>query len=75
MQGETIESIEEFAGFVETRRRSLTISQEGLSDLSSLDRTWISSLETGKKDGITLSSILKLTKALRIKIVLVNEII
>lgn len=75
MESETIESMEELVGFIETRRKSLVISQEGLSLLSSLDRTWISSLETGKKQGITLNSVLKLTKALRIKIVLENEVI
>jgi transcriptional regulator with XRE-family HTH domain len=65
-----VENLEELVGVIESRRKSLGLSQEDTSILSGLNRTWINSLERGHKPGITIRSLLKLTDALRINVVL-----
>jgi len=55
-----------FGAEVRNRRGSLSLSQEELAELSSLDRTYISSVERGKRN-VSLLNIVRLSYALKCK--------
>lgn len=52
---------------VKELRNKLKISQEELADLASLDRTYITSVECGKRN-ISIVNIEKLAKALKVSL-------
>ncbi len=56
-----------FGMLIKDIRKNKSLSQERLAEKTGLDRTFISSIETGKKIP-TLTSICKLAKGLDIKI-------
>ncbi len=55
-----------FGAAVRRLRTALTMSQEGLADAAGLDRTYVSSLERGRRNP-TLTTIVKLAKALGVE--------
>lgn len=57
--------IEKFGLLIQNIRKSKKITQEQVSNKTGLDRTYISLIETGKRNP-SLSSIIKLSKALEI---------
>jgi len=61
------EMLNKVANFIKTRRTELGISQDLLSEMSGVERAYISRLERGKKPGFTFGIIIKLFKALNIK--------
>ena len=58
----------QFGKNVRNQRESKNLSQEKLADLSGLHRTYISSLERGKRN-VSLVNIYKLAKALDCEII------
>lgn len=65
-----IESILDIAAFIKDSRISLNISQETLSDLTGVERSWISRLEMGRIDGMSLKTLDKLIKGLNSKLII-----
>lgn len=63
MSGEPIKS---FGLVIRQMRKELGLSQEALADEASLDRTFVSQLETGTKQP-SLTTIFRLAVALRVK--------
>ena len=63
MSGEPIKS---FGLVIKQMRKELGLSQEALADEASLDRTFISQLETGTKQP-SLTTIFRLAVALRVE--------
>lgn len=61
-----MEDEEVFGNLIQNIRKNKSISQEKLSEKTGLDRTYISLIETGKRNP-TLTSICKIAKALDIK--------
>ena len=60
------EPIKEFGLVINHMRKELGLSQEALADEASLDRTFISQLETGTKQP-SLTTIFRLAAALHVK--------
>ena len=52
---------------IKSLRNSKNISQEKLAELSNLDRTYVQSIEKGKRN-ISVEVLLKLSKGLNVKI-------
>ena len=63
MSGEPIKS---FGLVIKQMRKELGLSQEALADEASLDRTFVSQLETGTKQP-SLTTIFRLAVALRVE--------
>ena len=55
-----------FGMIIQEKRKSKKISQEKLSEISGIDRSYLSEIETGKKSP-SLSTILKIANALKEK--------
>ncbi|GGW37315.1 helix-turn-helix domain-containing protein [Arenibacter certesii] len=66
-----IDNISDVAAFIKDSRVSLSISQETLSVLSGVERSWISRLEMGRIDGMSLKTLDKLIKGLNSKLIIV----
>ncbi len=60
--------LSQFGKNVRNQRESRSLSQEKLADLSGLHRTYISSLERGKRN-VSLVNIYKLAKALECEVI------
>ena len=66
-----IDNILDVAAFIKDSRVALNISQETLSVLSGVERSWISRLEMGRIDGMSLKTLDKLIKGLNSKLIIV----
>ena len=64
-----INDISDLAAFIKDSRISLNISQETLSDLTGVERSWISRLEMGRIDGMSLKTLDRLIKGLNSKLI------
>ncbi|WP_191089036.1 helix-turn-helix domain-containing protein [Arenibacter lacus] len=67
----TLTSIIDVAAFVKDARLALNISQETLSNLTGVERSWISRLERGRLEGMSLKTLEKLVQGLNSKLILV----
>jgi transcriptional regulator with XRE-family HTH domain len=72
MHKNIINSAEELAEVLKTRRRELKITQKSLADFCNLSHNGISRIELGQSDA-QLSTLLKLSKVLGFKILLEME--
>lgn len=72
MQNVTINSVEDLAEALKTRRNQLQITQKVLADFCDLSHNGISRIELGQSD-VQLSTILKISKVLGFKIILEME--
>ncbi|MEG3657314.1 helix-turn-helix transcriptional regulator [Arenibacter palladensis] len=66
-----LNNINDVAAFIKDSRVALNISQETLSVLSGVERSWISRLEMGRIDGMSLKTLEKLIKGLNSKLIIV----
>lgn len=72
MDKHIINSIEELADALKTRRHELKITQKSLADFCNLSHNGISRIELAQSD-VQLSTILKMSKILGFKIILEME--
>ena len=69
-----IEDIDDIGIYIRSTRLGYTVSQALLSEISGVTRATISNLENGKADNVKWSTIEKLLKTLKIKIILVETL-
>lgn len=72
MNKNIINSIENLAEVLKTRRHQLDITQKALADFCNLSHNGISRIELGESD-VQLSTLLKLSKVLGFKLVIEME--
>lgn len=65
-----IDNIWDVAAFIKDSRVALRISQETLSVLTGVERSWISRLEMSRIDGMSLKTLDKLIKGLNSKLII-----
>lgn len=65
-----IDSFQEVAQFLKDARHYYGLSQEDVSTLTKTQRTWLSKVERGLVDNITLNNLLRLLDGLNAKIVI-----
>lgn len=66
-----LKSINDVAAFIKDSRVALDISQETLSVLTGVERSWISRLEKERISGISLKTLDKLIEGLNSKLIIV----
>jgi len=66
-----IDNILDVAAFIKDSRVALSISQETLSVLTGVERSWISRLEKERITGMSIKTLNKLLKGLNSKLVIV----
>lgn len=68
------ELVQKVASLIRSRREELNISQSLLSEMTGIQRAYVSRLENGRRPGLTFGIVAKLFTALNIKFAEIDEL-